>query len=97
MELKLLFWQEFIARKSVLPFHFLQSSCILFGLDFKHKITIINIMDTKQRELKEIIRIHTPLADEGNMQAMQLVINAQIELDEILEAEQNQLKLKLTQ
>ena len=54
-------------------------------------------MDTKQAELKEIIRIHTPLADEGNIQAMQLVINAQIELDEILEAEQNQLKLKLTQ
>ena len=54
-------------------------------------------MDTKQRELKEIIRIHTPLADEGNVQAMQLVISAQIELDEILEAEKNQLKLKLTQ
>lgn len=54
------------------------------------------IMD-KKAELKEIIRIHTPLADEGNVQAMQLVINAQIELDEILEAEQNQLKLNLTQ
>ena len=54
-------------------------------------------MDTKQRELKEIIRIHTPLADEGNVQAMQLVISAQIELDEILEAEENQLKLKLTE
>ena len=54
-------------------------------------------MDNKKAELKEIIRIHTPLADEGNVQAMQLVISAQIELDEILEAEQNQLKLKLTQ
>jgi hypothetical protein len=96
MEQKLLFLQEFIARKSVLPFLFLLSSCILFGLDFKNKITIINIMERKN-ELKEIIRIHTPLAEEGSVQAMQLVINAQIELDQILDAEQNQLKLNLTQ
>lgn len=38
---------------------------------------------TKEQELKELIRIHTPLADEGSIQAMQMVINAQIELDEI--------------
>ena len=38
---------------------------------------------TKEQELKEIIRIQTPLADEGHMEAMQMVINAQIELDEI--------------
>ena len=38
---------------------------------------------TKEQELKELIRIHTPLADEGSVQAMQMVINAQIELDEI--------------
>jgi hypothetical protein len=38
---------------------------------------------TKEQELKEIIRIQTPLADLGNMEAMQMVINAQIELDEI--------------
>lgn len=38
---------------------------------------------TKEQELKEIIRIQTPLADEGHTEAMQMVINAQIELDEI--------------
>jgi hypothetical protein len=38
---------------------------------------------TKEQELKELIRIQTPLADLGNMEAMQMVINAQIELDEI--------------
>lgn len=38
---------------------------------------------TKEQELKEIIRIQTPLADLGNMEAMQMVINAQIELDDI--------------
>lgn len=51
----------------------------------------------RKNELKEIIRIHTPLAEEGSVQAMQLVINAQIELDQILDAEQNQLKLNLTE
>lgn len=38
---------------------------------------------TKEQKLKEIIRIQTPLADLGNMEAMQMVINAQIELDDI--------------
>jgi len=38
---------------------------------------------TKEQELKEIIRIQTPLADLGHTEAMQMVINAQIELDEI--------------
>lgn len=38
---------------------------------------------TKEQELKELIRIQTPLADLGHTQAMQMVINAQIELDEI--------------
>ena len=42
-----------------------------------------SIIKTKEQELKELIRIHTPLADEGSVQAMQMVINAQIELDEI--------------
>ena len=37
----------------------------------------------KEKELKEIIRIQTPLADMGSVSAMQMVINAQIELDEI--------------
>lgn len=37
----------------------------------------------KIKELKEIIRIQTPLADLGNIKSMQMVINAQIELDEI--------------
>jgi len=38
---------------------------------------------TKEQQLKELIRIQTPLADEGHAEAMQMVINAQIELDEI--------------
>lgn len=38
---------------------------------------------TKEQELKEIIRIQTPLADLGHTEAMQMVINAQIKLDEI--------------
>lgn len=38
---------------------------------------------TKEQELKELIRTQTPLADLGHTQAMQMVINAQIELDEI--------------
>lgn len=38
---------------------------------------------TKEKELKELIRIQTPLADLGNMEAMQMVINAQIQLDKI--------------
>lgn len=44
----------------------------------------------KTKELKEIIRTHTPLAELGHVGAQQLVINAQIELDEILENNQNQ-------
>ena len=39
----------------------------------------------KEKELKEIIRIQTPLADMGSVSAMQMVINAQIELDQILD------------
>ena len=38
---------------------------------------------TKEQELKELIRIQTPLADLGHTEAMQMVINAQIQLDEI--------------
>ena len=38
---------------------------------------------TKEQELKELIRTQTPLADLGHTEAMQIVINAQIELDEI--------------
>lgn len=38
---------------------------------------------TKEQQLKEIIRTQTPLADLGHTEAMQIVINAQIELDEI--------------
>ena len=38
---------------------------------------------TKEQQLKELIRIQTPLADLGHTEAMQMVINAQIELDEI--------------
>ena len=40
----------------------------------------------KIKELKEIIRIQTPLADLGNIESMQMVINAQIELDKVLKA-----------
>ena len=45
---------------------------------------------TKEQELKELIRIQTPLADEGHTEAMQMVINAQIELDEITESRNGQ-------
>ena len=45
---------------------------------------------TKEQELKEIIRTQTPLADLGHTEAMQMVINAQIELDEIQEAREGQ-------
>lgn len=45
---------------------------------------------TKEQELKEIIRIQTPMADEGSIEAMQMVINAQIELDEITESRNGQ-------
>ena len=45
---------------------------------------------TKEQELKEIIRMQTPLADLGHTEAMQMVINAQIQLDEIQEAREGQ-------
>lgn len=47
------------------------------------------IMD-KINELKEIIRIETPLAELGSVSAQQMVIHAQIELDEILEIKAKQ-------
>jgi hypothetical protein len=47
------------------------------------------IMD-KINELKEIIRIETPLAELGSVSAQQMVIHAQIELDEILETKAKQ-------
>ena len=40
-------------------------------------------MNQRQKELIEIINEHTELAEQGCIQSMQLVINAQIELDEI--------------
>lgn len=42
-------------------------------------------MEEKIKALKEIIRIHTPTAELGHVQSQQMVINAQIELDQILE------------
>lgn len=45
---------------------------------------------TKEQELKEIIRIQTPLAEAGCVSSQQLVINAQVELDGILEAREKQ-------
>lgn len=44
----------------------------------------------KINELKEIIRLETPLAELGSVSAQQMVIHAQIELDEILEARKKQ-------
>ena len=49
----------------------------------------------KIKELKEIKRIHTSLAELGHVGAQQLVINAQIELEEILENNQNQQTFSL--
>jgi len=39
----------------------------------------------KIKELKELIRVLTPNAEAGHIQSQQMVINAQIELDEIQE------------
>ena len=50
----------------------------------------------KEQELKEIIEIHTPIADAGVASAKILVTNAQIDLDEIQEIRQNQMTLTLT-
>ena len=50
----------------------------------------------KEQELKELIEIHTPIADAGAVNAQILVVNAQIELDEIQEIRQNQMTLTLT-
>lgn len=44
----------------------------------------------KINELKEIIRLETPLAELGSVSAQQMVIHAQIELDEILEIKAKQ-------
>ena len=39
----------------------------------------------KIKELKELIRVLTPNADAGHIESQQIIINAQIELDEILD------------
>jgi len=44
----------------------------------------------KIKELKELIRVLTPNAEAGHIQSQQMVINAQIELDEILENQKAQ-------
>ena len=49
----------------------------------------------KITELKEIIRINTPLAEAGCVSSQQLVITAQIELDEIVENQKAQLLFNL--
>ena len=49
-------------------------------------------------ELKELIRVLTPNADAGHIQSQQMVINAQIELDEIqdnLKAQETFMKFLL--
>ena len=58
-------------------------------LAIQKKIVYSSIME-KTIELKEIIRLHTPLAEAGCVSSQQLVINAQVELDEILEAREKQ-------
>jgi|TARA_B100001093_G_C26778865_1_gene993626 hypothetical protein len=49
----------------------------------------------KITELKEIIRINTPLAEAGCVSSQQLVITAQIELDEIVENQKAQMLFHL--
>ena len=49
----------------------------------------------KIKELKEIIRLHAPLADMGCVSSQQLVICAQIELDEIIETQKSQMLFDL--
>ena len=49
----------------------------------------------KITELKEIIRLHTPLAEAGCISSQQLVISAQIELDEIVENQKAQMLFDL--
>lgn len=44
----------------------------------------------KIKELKELIRVLTPNAEAGHIRSQQMVINAQIELDEILDNEKAQ-------
>lgn len=39
----------------------------------------------KIKELKELIRVLTPNAEAGHIQSQQMVINAEIELEEILD------------
>tara|TARA_A200000159_G_scaffold48283_1_gene44598 strand:- start:1598 stop:1786 length:189 start_codon:yes stop_codon:yes gene_type:complete len=47
-------------------------------------------MKDRIKELKELIRVLTPNADAGHIQSQQMVINAQIELDERLDNEKAQ-------
>jgi len=52
----------------------------------------------KIKELKELIRVLTPNAEAGHIQSQQMVINAQIELDEIqdnLKAQETFMKFLL--
>ena len=52
----------------------------------------------KIKELKELIRVLTPNAEAGHIQSQQMVINAQIELDEIqdnLKAQETFMKFML--
>jgi len=49
----------------------------------------------KITELKEIIRLNTPLAEAGCISSQQLVISAQIELDEIVENQKAQMLFDL--
>tara|TARA_B100002019_G_scaffold73985_1_gene63961 strand:+ start:377 stop:562 length:186 start_codon:yes stop_codon:yes gene_type:complete len=42
------------------------------------------------KELKELIRVFNPIAEAGHIQSQQMVINAQIELDELLDNQKAQ-------
>ena len=44
-------------------------------------------MKERKKELSKIINAHTELAEQGCTESMQIVINAQIELDEIADIE----------
>ena len=47
-------------------------------------------MKDKIKELKELIRVFNPIAEAGHIRSQQIVINAQIELDEILDNQKAQ-------
>ena len=47
-------------------------------------------MKDRIKELKELIRVFNPIAEAGHIQSQQMVINAQIELDEILDNQKAQ-------